>query len=332
MKQLVFALILFVSANDALAQMWGQTPLVDRPRNEDHLWRRRILTRVDLNEKENQPFQIVQYQVDTSVYRKNVDGYYRNQKGMVRTLMMAYFNSKGTDDAFPAYDPKLLEKEVDMNSIKKILKERSPEAIAALQVKLAKEESGEASGEDEEKSGSNSAPDDGGWGDDYGGYDDFGDVGGDFGDDLGGDLGGGDTAPAAGEAAEAPIGAITENDLFGTDTYFEIIEDRIFDKAKSDMYYDKLYIRIFSVNEGIEGKEDVPILAFRFDDVREILSQTQWKNPHNDAEMRNCLEMLDGRMFRCTVMNVAGETMESILLADKRRAQMVEFEHNLWEY
>jgi hypothetical protein len=329
MKQLVFALILLVSASEALAQMWGQTPLVDRPRNEDHMWRKRILTRVDLNEKENEPFKISSYQTDTSVYRKNVDGYYRNQKGIVRTLLMAYFNSKGTDDAFPAYDPKFLEREMDMNSVKKILKERSPEAIAALQVKLAKEESGEASGEDDDKS-SNSGSDDGGWGDDYGGYDDFGDMGGGFGDDLGGDIGGGDTAPAA--AAEVPIGAITENDLLGTDVYFEIIEDRIFDKAKSDMYYDKLYIRIFSVNEGIEGKEDVQLLAFRFDDIREILSQTQWKNPHNDAEMRNCLEMLDGRMFRGTVMNVSGETMESILLADKRRTQMVEFEHNLWEY
>ncbi|MBX3102292.1 MAG: hypothetical protein KF690_07290 [Bacteroidetes bacterium] len=330
MKQLIIALVLITGATDLMAQTWGQTPLVDRPRNEDHHWRKRILTRIDLREKENQPFQLVQYQTDTSVYRKSVDGYYRNQKGVVRTLLAAYFNSKGTDDAFPAYDPKLLEKELDMNTVKKTLKERSVETQRIIQEKIAKEEAGESSEEDSSGSSNAAVPDDDPWG--YGdmgdsGFDDFEDMGG----DLGGDLGGGDTAPSSG-AADVPVGPVTDTDLMGTDIYFELIEDRIFDKNKSDMYYDKLYIRIFSVNSGIEGKEDVPLLAFRYEDVRDILSQTQWKNPHNDAEMRNCLEMLDGRMFRGTIINVSGETVENLLLSDKRRTQMVEYEHNLWTY
>lgn len=304
------------------------------------MWRKRVLMRVDLKSKLNEPLQSVAFQNDVSVYNQSTDGYYRNTKGMMLAILNAYLNSKGTAEAFAAYNPDTLDREISMDQVKKMLKERSNEYYKEIAAKALVEESGKI-----EEGDSGSAEE--GGGDDFGGFGDFGDFGGDdfggdlsgfgTGDDLSSDAGTADVAGTdAGSAAAGSDGGFKQAYLESKgETYypiFEIVEDRIFDRSKSSMYYDKLYIRIFHVQPQSTGTEMRPVCAFRFSDVKNILANCMWKNPNNDAEARNALEILDSREFDAMILNLSGESVSSIQVAEKRRIQLVEYEHHLWQY
>lgn len=332
-----FALIaLLTLAGAAQAQNWGQIPLSDPPRVEDHFWRSRVMIRVDLDAKVNQPLQNVEYQDEMKVYNKDTDGYYRNRKGIILAILNAYIGSKGTADAFSAYNPDTLGREMSMDAVKKMIKERSDLYYEEQAKKVALESTGEIK-DDENGGASTGGSSDFGLGDDFGGDAFEADLGGfdlGGGDDMGG--GGGDVVADAGGNAPVADGGFDPKYLErASGTYypmFEIVEDRIFDKNKSDMYYDKLYIRIYHVQPQASGVEMRAICAFRYEDVKNILVNCMWKNPHNDAEHKNALEILELRNFTATILNLRGEAMTSLKLADRRRTQMIEFEHNLWNY
>lgn len=112
----------------------------------------------------------------------------------------------------------------------------------------------------------------------------------------------------------------------------EIIEDRIFDKKRSDMYYDVQFIRLVWVDPGAVAPDN-NFIAFRYTDVMAQLDDTQWKNPHNDQEYRSMREVIELRMYHGVITDVSGRSdVQSLDLAEYRRNQMVEYEHNLWHY
>jgi hypothetical protein len=117
--------------------------------------------------------------------------------------------------------------------------------------------------------------------------------------------------------------------LLASSNYIDIIEDRIFEKNKSDMYYDIQYICVFPLKgPNIDQRRG---LCFLYDDdLKEILEQTQWKNRFNDAEYRNMNEMLELRMFHGFVFNMLGMEIQNLDEGELFKNKMIEFEHHLW--
>lgn len=122
-----------------------------------------------------------------------------------------------------------------------------------------------------------------------------------------------------------------ELDLSPYEMVIEIVEDRIFDKNRSDMVYDIQFIRVVWVDP-METLPDKLIAVFKYDEVVNTLEETMWVNNHNDAEARNLREILELRNFNGYAINVSGRGVRSLPEAQFRANQLVEFEHNLWSY
>lgn len=265
------------------------------PRVDDHFWRRKVVNRIDLMEKINEPLTYVE---DPGLYGNPSFG---ETRGVVVSLINGLKSGK-----YLAYMPDSLNKSLTYEDVVKI----------AQQI----DGSNSAGGDDDWDS------DDGGF-DDFDGGDDFG--GDDFGDDFGDDLGGGE-----GDSDPFADGGSAVDGDFAVGPYesvLEFIEDRIFDKNRSDMVYDIQYLRLVWIDPG-ETLPDKNFICFRYADVLETLEDTQWKNKFNDAEYRNMREIFEMRLFSSYIINVSGRGVRTLPEADFRRNQLVEFEHHLWSY
>ncbi|MCB9231128.1 MAG: hypothetical protein H6581_05680 [Bacteroidia bacterium] len=298
MKRLFFLAILMVVGGFGL-QMYAQSvhPILQAsripPRVEDHFWRRKVVNRIDLDEKINAPLREAE---DLSLYTNSAHG---ETQGIISALINGLKSGK-----YLAYHPDSLTKSLTYDDVVKWAQEI--------------EGGGDAGGDD--------------WGTEDGGMDDF-DAGGDLGgDDFGfEDEGGfddleGDTDPFGGAGAGAE-----DFSLAPFESVIEFIEDRIFDKNRSDMIYDIEFIRLVWVDIG-ETLPDKNFVVFRYSEVLETLEDTQWKNKFNDAEYRNLREIFELRLFNSVIFNVSGRGVKSLEEADFRRNQLVEFEHHLWSY
>jgi hypothetical protein len=140
--------------------------------------------------------------------------------------------------------------------------------------------------------------------------------------------GGGEDALASGGGNGSRLGI----DIAPYTEKLEILEDRIFDKKRSDMYYDVQYIRLVWVDPGQVAPDKI-FVAFKYSDVMAQLDDTQWKNLHNDSEYRTMREVIELRMYHGVIIDVSGRgDVTTLDLAEYRRNQLVEYEHNLWHY
>jgi len=156
---------------------------------------------------------------------------------------------------------------------------------------------------------------------DEGGNDPFGD----FADDP---FGG---SAAADSAFIEPKATETIQDFTSLETVIEFVEDRIFDKVRSDMVYDIQYIQLVWTDLGGMLPEE-NLCIFRYEEVVGALEKAQWKNTFNDAEMRTLREVFDMRLFHSYITNVGGQGVRRLSEAEERRQKLVEFEHHLWSY
>lgn len=280
------------------------------PRRDDHFWRRQVINRIDLNEKINYPL----IQREGQFYTDNSQ--YTEKEGII----MALFNGL-KQGKFLAYHPDSLNRPLSYEEIKRRAMELSGENAGGGSAAPA----GGGEGFDAEGGGEDFS-DFGGDEFDGGGGDEFGDS--EFTDDLG--EGGGGAAPGA---APGKGGSSIDFDVAPFEQVLEFIEDRIFDKTRSDMVYDIQYIRIEWIDPG-ETLPEKPLCVFKYEDVMETLANTQWKNRFNDAEYRSLKEVFELRMFNSWVLEISGDQGHSKTLeeANYRREQMVNFEHNLWSY
>lgn len=273
--------------------------------------------RIDLQEKINKPFVRAESPLYPATAADPSSGaLFGNRQGIVNALVNGLKDLK-----YPAYAPDTLS---------------APMTFDEMVAKLQSIEEG-VSGVEELPPPSEGGGDDFG-GDDFGdfggGFDDFGDdFGGGFGDDFGddfGDFGGeGDLEDPAGGGSSGP--ALSEELMTGMTTVIEVLEDRVFDKNKSDMYYDIHYIRLIWIDP-LGQLPEKPIIAFKYDEVEDVLNDTQWKNFYNDAEYRSLKEIFELRLFHSFFVDVSGNPMVTLEEAEKRRQQMIEFEHHLWEF
>lgn len=270
-------------------------PLLDAsripPRVEDHFWRRKVVNRIDLGEKINLPLTEVEL---SDMYSKTP---FPERRGIVVALLNGLKSGK-----FGAYSPDSLNKFLTWEDVQKI----------------AADLEGQVSSLDDEDSGDD-------FGDDFSSDEDMGSEDEMVGeDDFGGEN---DSDPFSG-------GKNTSDFPFQTTSFeslLDFIEDRIFDKNRSDMVYDIQYLRLVWVDPA-EVLPEKSFICFKYSDILETLENTMWKNKFNDAEYRNLREIFELRLFQSYILNVSGRSSQTLDDAEYKRNQLVEFEHHLWSY
>ncbi|MCX8112550.1 MAG: hypothetical protein N3E49_05060 [Bacteroidia bacterium] len=292
------SIVWFCSVAVLLHSLYAQFP----PRVEDHFWRKKVVLTLDLREKINVPIERGQegYRLYTNYSTDPITDKspYSNREGIIVALLKGFKDGK-----FVGYSPKNLSQQVSFEDFD--ARSRRIEAGGE-----PVEGADEGMGGGEEDFG----------GDEFGG-DEFG------GDDLGGGI---DAAPAA-EGSVTPSSDKSFPYLKYYRTLVRLIEDRIFDKNKSDMYYDTQYICLVQVDpKGALADEDA--ICFRYKDVMDVLDDTQWRNRANDAEDRSMREIIELRRFSGYVTVVSGEESRTLNEAELRRQQIIEFEHHLWTF
>jgi hypothetical protein len=290
-----FSLALLVGATSLMAQL--------RPRDDDHFWKRKVVNRIDLNEKINRP--LIKRE---SIYYGDENEQFTEREGLVMALFHGLKAGR-----FVAWHPDSLDVALSYDDV-----------LARIQ----KFDGAIGGGDFDEGFGEGDGFED--FGDEGFGDDEFGDEFGgdewgfegedDFGtspDDLGGEGGG-----YAGDFDPAPF-----------ENVIHFVEDRIFDKMRSDMVYDVQFIEIIWTDPG-ETLPEKRLCTFRYTDpeVRKILDQAQWKNRFNDAQYRTMREVFEMRLFHSFITEVSGVGVTSLPEAEQRRQQLVEFEHYLWSY
>ncbi len=322
MKRICFILA-FISFS---LQAWAQFP----PRLEDHFWRRKVVNRIDLEEKVNKPL----VKQESGYYRGSEDdSEYAGKDGIISALFSGLKETK-----YMAYDPDTLSKPLSYQDVIERINRINAEASAegALEEEGELDLGLEGDGGDfnafEGEPGNTDAPFDSSdpFADPFGGgnegdpFDPFANPEEDEGvDDLGSDS----TAGGAGIAK----GSNDLPDLQPFEMVMQFVEDRIFDKNRSDMVYDIQYIEIIWVD--VYGRlPERRIATFRYDDILETLDQVQWKNRFNDAQYRSMRQVFEMRLFHSYVIDISGVGIQSLAEAEYRRQQLVEFEHHLWSY
>ncbi len=297
MKNLI---CLFVPWLGWLSMAWAQFP----PREEDHFWRRKVVNRIDLEEKINRPL----IQRESGYYQGGLraDTLGPQQKdGLVVALIKGLM-----DGHYTAYEPDDPTQQLDSREVI----DRIDEPSSSSSSEAAVIDSAEAA----------VRPEDGAlppMDDPF--VDPFAPVVEAFTDTV---------APSPGSGA--PLDFDTEGRMPDTapfESVIQFVEDRIFDKNRSDLVYDIQYIELIWVDP-YGQLEDKPLCTFRYEEVLGILEDTQWKNRFNDAQYRSMREVFEMRLFHSYMIDISGQGIQSLSEAEYRRQQLLEFEHHLWSY
>jgi gliding motility associated protien GldN len=140
------------------------------------------------------------------------------------------------------------------------------------------------------------------------------------------------------------------NFYFPRDLYqMQIKEDLIFDKQRSRMYYDVHAVTILVPSDhpaNIKGIE-LPVASFAYRDLCKILKDNPnavWYNPQNDAQHHNIQDAFDLRLFSSYIIKVSnpddaylvdiygGDQNKGIMASQWAAFELLEYEHNLWEF
>lgn len=164
-------------------------------------------------------------------------------------------------------------------------------------------------------------------------------------DDGGWDDEGGDEGADAGPAVKK-VEYFFPKDLY----QMQIREDLIFDKQRSRMYYDILAVTMFvpaDHPDNIKGIE-IPIASFSYKELHDKTFKDNpdaiWFNPFNDAEHRNLADAFELRLFSSYIIKVSnpndeylvdtygGDPKVGIMASQWKAFELLEYEHNLWEF
>ncbi|MCI4670940.1 MAG: hypothetical protein MRZ79_22580 [Bacteroidia bacterium] len=120
-------------------------------------------------------------------------------------------------------------------------------------------------------------------------------------------------------------------DLSNYESVVQWTEEWIFDKNRSKMVQQIKDIQLIWADPGGAIMEKY-LAVFRWGEAKEVLADARWHNRHNDAAHLNLKQAFDMRMFHSYVINVSGKGVKSLWEAEKRRLELVEYEHHLWSY
>lgn len=130
-------------------------------------------------------------------------------------------------------------------------------------------------------------------------------------------------------------------------TQIELKEDVLFDKERSRLYFDiqALTIVLPADKNGDAGVEKA-VASFRYKDLARIFKSNPnaiYFNAQNNAAHKNLADAFDLRLFSGRIVKISNPNDEfltttydgdrkGLLAADWIRQQLMEFEHNLWEF
>lgn len=160
-------------------------------------------------------------------------------------------------------------------------------------------------------------------------------------------------AAAAADAANDPFADANKPASSGP-AYFEpkdlflmeINEDFLFDKQRSRAYWDIQSIKLIVPAE-LNQKVDLPAGTFKYKELVEVFSKDPralWFNPENDQEHRNMAHAFDLRLFSSYLIKVSNpddsyladiynkDEREGLLASYWKASELMEYEHNLWEF
>ena len=152
------------------------------------------------------------------------------------------------------------------------------------------------------------------------------------------------------ESENEAVNAGTEY-FFPKDLYqLQIKEDLIFDKQRSRMYHDVLSLTMIvpaDHPDNIKGIE-IPAGSFSYKElVNKVFKDNPdaiWYNPYNDAEHKNLAHAFELRLFSSYIVKVSnpnddylvdiygGDLWTGIMASQWKSFELLEFEHNLWEF
>lgn len=133
-----------------------------------------------------------------------------------------------------------------------------------------------------------------------------------------------------------------------TDIYkVQIVEDIIFDRRRSRLYYDVIAIQLQGWDEAGGGFK--PLGWIKYSDAERVFrahpEKAIWFNRQNTAQNRNFADAFLLRLFHATIYRVenpdnedlaqvygADKYHEAILAREWEEMKLMEKEHNLWEY
>lgn len=108
-----------------------------------------------------------------------------------------------------------------------------------------------------------------------------------------------------------------------------VVEDWIFDKNSSRMIYLPRYIQVMWIDpSGL--LPDRAIATFEYKDVVPLLEKTQWKERKNEAATISMRHALDAHLYKGYLVNISGRPMSTLEEAEKRYQEIIEFESYLW--
>jgi hypothetical protein len=287
-----FSVSIFALGLLAAGALSAQIPGTNTPpRVDDHFQRNLVINRIDLTEKINAPLVAT---TDGGMYS---NARYPETNGLIQALVNGLKSGK-----YLAYDPDNLTRSLTYEDV--VAKAASKTGDTDL----------EEPGEDPEI-----------WMEEEGEYPIEG-------DELNGEVNGTVQWQQGGTPGGGGGGADDEDfSLAPFETVLEFIENRIYDKNRSDLVNEIQYIRMVWVDPG-EVLPDDNFICLKFSDVLETLEATQWKNAFNDAEDRNMREIFEERIFNSIVLNVSGHGSRTLNDAEFQRNKLVDFEHNLYSY
>jgi gliding motility associated protien GldN len=150
--------------------------------------------------------------------------------------------------------------------------------------------------------------------------------------------------------AETSMGSGTEY-LISDMTKSNMVEDIIFDRRRSRLYYDIQGIEILVPGDKTNTGLDVSLGWFKYKDLEKLfrnnIPKAVWFNPHNSAQNKNFADAFLLRLFHGTIykrQNPDDETLDDTYRANGRpyregvwareweEMKLMEKEHNLWEF
>lgn len=128
---------------------------------------------------------------------------------------------------------------------------------------------------------------------------------------------------------------------------YRLKEEWFFDKQRSVMDVRiigiaPLYFEVDERGNMREGAKKIPLFWIYFPEARRILANAECYNPRNDAERRTYDDIFQKRMFNSYIMkesNVFDRRieeyrvgMDALVESDKIKNDIINMEHDLWEY
>ena len=168
------------------------------------------------------------------------------------------------------------------------------------------------------------------------------DAGDDWGDDAG--WGGDEAGGGEEEVVEEEANEFFPNQV----SVMEVMEDMIFDRKRSRQYWDIQSLKLILPASNFETGLQREVGTFRFLDCDRLFKSLPesaiWFNPQNSAEHRNLADAFTLRLFSGRIVKVANPRDEfladiynkspraGIIASQKTEQDLMEMEHNLWEF